>query len=176
MTPFQLDASANAPCTSTIVGFTPVCPGCWSVVFTRNLLPCGSADFGWLEIVGVDDGSGAALGSPCGRFMACRQDAVLVTPVSLPRAVVRRGTGWMPRRTGCVPVAVGGVLREHDVDHLTRRAGLGHRLVEVLDVAARLVEYARRVVVGRVGILVPGDDRGRHEGGHRVQGRQPRLP
>jgi len=39
--------------------------------------------------------------------------------------------------------------------HLTRRAGLGHRLVEVLDVAARLVEQARGVVVGRVWILVP---------------------
>src|ERR1700733_10052316 len=34
MTPFQLDASAKAPCTSTIVGLAPVC---WSVAFTGNL-------------------------------------------------------------------------------------------------------------------------------------------
>src|SRR5260370_36296656 len=34
MTPFQLDASAKAPCTSTIVGLTPVCSGRWSAAFT----------------------------------------------------------------------------------------------------------------------------------------------
>src|SRR5215813_6612736 len=54
-----------------------------------------------------------------------------------------------------VPVAVGRILREHYVDHLKRRAGPGHRLVEVLDVAARLVEHTGRVVVGASGSLCP---------------------
>jgi hypothetical protein len=43
MTPFQLDASAKAPCTSTIVGLTSACRDCWSVAFTGNLLQCGNA-------------------------------------------------------------------------------------------------------------------------------------
>src|SRR5215475_14739865 len=33
MTPFQLDASAKAPCTSTIVGLTPACWDGWGVAF-----------------------------------------------------------------------------------------------------------------------------------------------
>jgi len=36
--PFQLDASAKAPCTSTIVGLVPVCPGRWSVASTGEPL------------------------------------------------------------------------------------------------------------------------------------------
>ena len=42
ITPFQLDASAKAPCTSTIVGLPPACPD-WSVAVTGNLLQCGTA-------------------------------------------------------------------------------------------------------------------------------------
>src|SRR5579862_1286619 len=41
MTPFQLDASAKAPCTSTIVGLASACWDGWSVVVTGNLLWCG---------------------------------------------------------------------------------------------------------------------------------------
>src|SRR6266704_4486944 len=43
MTPFQLDASANAPCTSTIVGLASVCSARWPVVFTGDLLQCADA-------------------------------------------------------------------------------------------------------------------------------------
>src|SRR5580704_9015439 len=39
VSPFQLDASAKAPCTSTIVGLTPVC---LSVASTGNLLHVGT--------------------------------------------------------------------------------------------------------------------------------------
>src|SRR5215813_3024861 len=38
MTPFQLEASAKAPCTSTIVGLASVCWDRWSVAFIGNLL------------------------------------------------------------------------------------------------------------------------------------------
>src|SRR6266700_6811960 len=43
MTPLQLDPSAKAPCTSTIVGLTPICSGRSSVAFTGNLQQCGNA-------------------------------------------------------------------------------------------------------------------------------------
>jgi hypothetical protein len=61
--PFQLDASANAPCTSTIVGLASACSARWPVVFTGDLLQCADA-------------------GPRAR----RDDALLVSSTIVPRA------------------------------------------------------------------------------------------
>src|SRR5258708_1729503 len=71
----------------------------------------------------------------------CRDDVPGTSAICLTTSSGGRELGECRGEQG-VPVAVGGVLREHYVDHITRRSGLGHRLAEVLDVAARLVAHA----------------------------------
>src|SRR6185503_18836831 len=100
------------------------------------------------------------------RFMGGAAMSAKSTGPSLRTTSVSRST-WPPlgrelaggRQEEGVPVAVGRVPREHSLEQLAGCARRGQRLFEVLEVAAGLVEHTSRVVVGRVRVLVPGDDR-----------------
>src|SRR5690242_12895506 len=90
MTPFQLDASAKAPCTSTIVGLTSVCwdPGLWhspgtscSVVMRAHVVPAGD-DVGTHRVTASRSDAGSA--RPASRPRVFHERTVLLLPPYAP--------------------------------------------------------------------------------------------